>query len=57
MKTEGMDVNPDQVMSYAVHPGLPQDYDLDFRMWRVDDIAPTLTSPVLQDGRGPVESR
>ena len=31
----------------VVHPGLHQDYDLDFRMWRVDDIAPTLTSPML----------
>ena len=30
-----------------VHPGLHQDYDLDFRMQRVDDIAPTLTSPIL----------
>ena len=30
-----------------VHPGLHQDYDLDFRTWRVDDIAPTLTSPLL----------
>ena len=26
---------------------LHQDYDLDFRMQRVDDIAPTLTSPML----------
>ena len=47
MKTEGRDVNPDQVMPHVVHPGLHQDYDLDFRMWRVDDIAPTLTSPML----------
>ena len=30
-----------------VHPGLHQDYDLDFRTQRVDDIAPTLTSPLL----------
>ena len=47
MKTEGTDVNPDQVTPHAVHPGLHQDYDLDFQMWRVDDIAPTLTSPML----------
>ena len=47
MKTEGRDVNPGQVMPHVVHPGLHQDYDLDFRMRRVDDIAPTLTSPML----------
>ena len=47
MKTEGRDVNPDQVMPHVVHPALHQDYDLDFRMRRVDDIAPTLTSPML----------
>ena len=32
---------------HVLHPGLHQDYDLDFRTWRVDDIAPTLTSPLL----------
>ena len=47
MKTEGTDVNPDQVMPHVVHPGLHQDYDLDFQMRRVDDITPTLTSPML----------
>ena len=47
MKTEGRDVNPDQVTPHVVHPGLHQDYNLDFRMQRVDDIAPTLTSPML----------
>ena len=47
MKTEGRDVSPDQVTPHMVHPGLHQDYDLDFRMQRVDDIAPTLTSPML----------
>ena len=47
MKTEGRDVNPDQVTPHVVHPGLHQDYDLDFQMWRVDDIALTLTSPML----------
>ena len=47
MKTEGTDVNPDQVTPHVVHPALHQDCDLDFRMRRVDDIAPTLTSPML----------
>ena len=42
MKTEGRDVNLEQVTPHVVHPGLHQDYDLDFRMRRVDDIAPTL---------------
>ena len=47
MKTEGRDVNLEQVTPHVVHPGLHQDYDLDFRMRRVDNIAPTLTSPML----------
>ena len=47
MKTEGRDINLDQVTPHVVHPGLHQDYDLDFRMRRVDDIAPNLTSPML----------
>ena len=47
MMTEGREANPDQVTPHVVHPGLHQDYDLDFRMQRVDDIAPTLTSPML----------
>ena len=47
MKTEGREVNPDWVTPHVVHPGLHQDYNLDFQMWRVDDIAPTLTSPML----------
>ena len=47
MKTEGRDVNPDQVTPHVVHPGLHQDYDLDFQMRWVDDIAPTLASPML----------
>ena len=41
MMTEGREVNPDQVTPHVVHPGLHQDYNLDFRMRRVDDIAPT----------------
>ena len=45
--TEGREVNPDQVTPHVVHPGLHQDYNLDFQMRRVDDIAPTLTSPML----------
>ena len=47
MTTEGREANPDQITSHVVHPALHQDYDLDFWMWRVDDIAPTLTSPML----------
>ena len=47
MTTEGREANPDQVTPHVVHPGLHQDYDLDFQMQRVDDIAPTLTSPML----------
>ena len=47
MMTEGREVNPDRVTPHVVHPGPHQDYDLDFRMRRVDDIAPTLTSPML----------
>ena len=47
MRTEGRDVNLEQVTPHVVHPGLHQDNDLDFQMWRVDDIAPTLTSPLL----------
>ena len=47
MVMEGREVNLDQVTPHVVHPGLHQDYELDFQMWRVDDIAPTLTSPML----------
>ena len=47
MKTEGRDVNLEQVTPHVVHPGLHQDYDLDFLLQRVDNIAPTLTSPML----------
>ena len=47
MTTERREANPDQVTPHVVHPGLHQDYELDFQMWRVDDIAPTLTSPML----------
>ena len=47
MMTEGREVNPDWVTPHVVHPALHQDYNLDFQMQRVDDIAPTLTSPML----------
>ena len=47
MMTEGREANPDQVTPHVVHPGLHQDYNLDFQMWRVDDIAPTLTPSML----------
>ena len=44
---EGRDINLEQVVHTVVPPGLHLDYDLDFRTRRVDDIAPTLTSPLL----------
>ena len=47
MRNEGRDIDLEQVTPHVVHPGLHQDYDLDFQTWRVDDIAPTLTSPLL----------
>ena len=45
--TEGREANPDWVTPHEVHPGLHQDYELDFWMQRVDDIAPTLPSLML----------
>ena len=47
MTTEGREANPDQITPHVVHPALHQDYELDFRLRRVNDIAPTLTSPML----------
>ena len=47
MTTEGREAHPDQITPHVVHPVLHQDYELDFQMRRVDDIAPTLTSPML----------
>ena len=47
MMTEGREVNPDQITCHVVHPALHHDYVSDFRSWRVNDIAPTLTSPIL----------
>ena len=47
MMTEGRDVNPDQITPHVVHPALHQEYEVDFRLRRVNNIAPTLTSPIL----------
>ena len=47
MTTKGREVNPDQITRPIVHPALHQDYTSDFRLRRVNDIAPTLTSPIL----------
>ena len=47
MMTEGREVNPDQITRHVVHPVLHQDYTSDFRSQRANDIAPTLTSPIL----------
>ena len=47
MMTEGREVNPDQITPHVVHPVLHQDYVLDFWLQGVNDIAPTLTSPIL----------
>ena len=47
MMTEGREVNPDQITHHVVHPALHQDYELDFQLRRVNNIAPTLTSPIL----------
>ena len=47
MTTEGREVNPDQISHPVVHPALHQDYASDFRSWRANNIAPTLTSPIL----------
>ena len=47
VRNEGRDIDLEQATPNVVHPGLHLDYDLDFQTWRVDDIAPTLTSPLL----------
>ena len=47
MMIEGRAANPDQITPHVVHPVLHQDYELDFRLQRVNDIAPTLISPML----------
>ena len=45
--TEQREVTPDQITPHVVHPALHQDYELDFRLRRANDIAPILTSPIL----------
>ena len=47
VKNEGRDIDLEQATLNVVPSGLHLDYDLDFRTRRVDDIAPTLTSPLL----------
>ena len=47
MRNEGRDIDLEQATPNVVHPRLHLDYDLNFRTQRVDDIAPTLTSPLL----------
>ena len=46
-RTEGRDIDLGQVTSTMVPHRLHLDYGLDFRTRRVDDVAPTLTSPLL----------
>ena len=46
-RTEGRDIDLGQVTNTVVPLGLHLDYDLDFQNRRVDDIAATLTSPLL----------
>ena len=46
-RMEGRDIDLGQVTSTVVPHGLHLDYDLDFQTRRVDDVAPTLTSPLL----------
>ena len=46
-RMEGRDIDLEEVTHTMVPPRLHLDYDLDFRTRRVDDIAPTLTSPLL----------
>ena len=47
LATERREPDPDHITPHVVHPALHQDYKLDFWRRRVDDIAPTLTSPML----------
>ena len=44
---EGRDIDLKQVQHPEAPPGLHLDYGLDFQSRRVEDIAPTLTSPLL----------
>ena len=47
IRNEGRDIDLEQAILNVVPSGLYLDYDLDFQTRRVDDIAPTLTSPLL----------
>ena len=47
VRTEGRDIDLEQVTHNVMPPGLHLDYGPDFLTRRVDDIAPTLTSPLL----------
>ena len=47
IRNEGRNINLEQATLNVVPSRLHLDYDLDFRTRRVDDIAPTLTSPLL----------
>ena len=47
MMTEGREADPNQITPHVVHPVLHQDYELDFQLRRINDIAPALTSPML----------
>ena len=47
MQTVGRDIDLEQVAHNVLSPGLHLDYDLDFQTRRVNDIAPTLTPPLL----------
>ena len=47
IRTEGRDINLEPVTHKVMPPGLHLDYGPDFLTRRVDDIAPTLTSPLL----------
>ena len=47
VRTEGRDIDLEQVTRNVMPPGLHLDYGLDFLTMRADDIALTLTSPLL----------
>ena len=47
VRTEGRDIDLEQVTCNVMPPGLHLDYDLDFQTRRVDDMAPTLMPPLL----------
>ena len=46
-RMEGRDIDLEQDTCTVVPHGLHLDYDLDFQTRRVDDVAPTLTPPLL----------